>query len=154
MRDPNSAPVSAMDAINAVLIQKWPERYVYVGFVPKDFKRPSFLLERVMAQATQHTRHTVKKTEYFVITCFVPINVYGQQEQLALLILQDEVMALFSSGAITAGDRAFEITASIAGSDLGEAYIDLTVTYADTKAEDRPEFEKIQKINIDYRRDE
>ena len=34
-----------LDAVNARLLEKWPERTVYINVCPEDYDRPSFWLE-------------------------------------------------------------------------------------------------------------
>ena len=35
-----------LDAVNARLLEKWPERTVYINVCPEDYERPSFWLAR------------------------------------------------------------------------------------------------------------
>lgn len=145
--------MSALDAVNTALANKWTDRFVYVDFLPKNFQRPSFLLEQVATRTTPLTRHTVERTVQLTIVCFVAVNDYNQQSQITLLSLQAEVISLFDCGYVMDGERALTVSASSGGSDLGVAFVDLTVTYTDDKTETTATYQKMQKININYKGD-
>ena len=144
--------VNALDAISAVLAAKWPGRFCYVDVLKKDFKRPSFFVERLRVRTTPLTRNVTSYSVDLSITCFVTTDDYNQQSQLDLLALQDEVLALFSSGTLPVGDRSLCITALSGGSLPGEAFVDLTVEYTDDTPREQVEHALMQDVKINYGR--
>ena len=145
------AAVNAFDAVNAVIAEKWPQRYVYVNLLPKNFTRPSFFLQQISATSERLTRSTEEWTVALMLDCFVSVNDYNEQSHTDLLALQAEVLALFSGGSIAAGDRHLQVSAVNGGSNPGEAYVDITVRYVDdVPAATAPVTTKMNDININY----
>ena len=48
-----------LDAINLLLVSKWPDRTVYVDVCPVDFNRPSFWLTVVKYVVTEGNRFVI-----------------------------------------------------------------------------------------------
>lgn len=138
-----------LDALNALLVKEWPERMCYIDFLPKDFERPSFLIERVRETREDSTRYTQQIREDFTVTCFCGVNTYKYSDQRELLETQSKLLDLLSVGKLIAGDRAVTVTASTGGSDLGEAYVDVTVTYCEDRVEARPSYELMNEMNME-----
>lgn len=140
-----------LDAINMLLVGRWPDRTVYVNLSKQDFERPSFSIDYISSEGrTANTRYTKDITDYYTIRCFIETDEYHEQEALALMELQHDVVLLFDAGYIAVGDRAVKAIASTGGDNPGEAYVDLTVTYKDDSAEPRKEHVPMEDIRINY----
>ena len=50
-----------LDAVNARLLEKWPERTVYINVCPEDYERPSFWLEVTRDDRTPVTQRMTKR---------------------------------------------------------------------------------------------
>lgn len=138
-----------LDALNALLVKEWPERMCYIDFLPKDFERPSFLIERVRETREDSTRYTQQIRKDLTVTCFSLVDTYKHSDQIELLKTQSKVLDLLSAGKLVVGDRAVAVTASAGGSDLGEAYVDVTVTYCEDRVEARPSYELMNEMNME-----
>lgn len=126
-----------MIAINRLLIapEVYPDHTVYVQDCPKDFKRPSFLLEYIRTSQTAASHLSVEKTVYLTITCFVPVDDHYRSDMDALADLQDGVLDLFSPGYVKVGDRALGVQASNGGMDTDRAYVDVQFNYFDDRTD-------------------
>jgi hypothetical protein len=131
-------PSDIATAINNRIAAAFPGYMVYPQRCPKDFVRPSFLLEYVRTSKRDANRSTVEKTVYFTITCFETIDKYYRQDPDKLAELQEAVLELFSCGHVPVGDRAIKVQSSTGGMDFDRAYVDLQCQYFDerTDAED------------------
>lgn len=122
-----------LDAVNRLLVKRWPTRTVYRDDVPKDFDRPSFLLEVVKENRATANVGLIKVSSYFTITAFEPTDEYGDMAASSLLDTQIAVMELLESGTLAVNDRCIQITASYGGNNEGEAYVDLQCEYLDAR---------------------
>lgn len=125
-----------IEAINRLLIQKYPEQTVYVNRCPKKFDRPSFLIEAVKVGGDSANRKTVKQNVYFTITCFEPVDDYENSDDGVLLDVQDNVMNLFCVGYVKIGDRALPVLSSTGGADFDRSYVDLQLEYYDDRSDE------------------
>lgn len=57
-----------LDAVNARLLEKWPERTVYINVCPEDYDRPSFWLEVTRDDRTPVTRRMTKRNVQIRLT--------------------------------------------------------------------------------------
>lgn len=124
------------EAINRCIAQAFPGHTVYDNENPKDFKRPSFMIEYVRTSWNDTNSRTIEKTSYFTITCFTPVDQYGRSNVHELVKLQEDTLQLFAKGYITVGDRAIKVRGSTGGADLDRAYIDLQFHYYDDRTDD------------------
>lgn len=124
-----------MTAINKKLAETFPYA-VYVQRQPKDFVRPSFLIEHIRTSQKDVNRSTTAKTAYFTITCFTPLNKHFDVNMEELLELQETVMQLFAVGFLRVNDRAIKVQSSSGGIDDDRAYVDLQFEYFDDRNDD------------------
>ncbi|MEG1967322.1 MAG: hypothetical protein RSA62_05790 [Oscillospiraceae bacterium] len=122
------------NAINRLLIAKWPKRTVYRGFVPKDFLRPSFLIEAVQEKRRSANVGLLRSTVYFTVTAFIAADEYKNMDAGALLEIQGELLNLFREEKLFVFDRALNISASGGGLNEGECYIDLQLEFVDCRS--------------------
>lgn len=127
-------------ALKELLEEMNPEAVVYENNLPRGFVRPSYLIETIRTRRTKAAAGLMIIEVDMSITCFAKIDNFGNSDQLELVGMQDDVMTLFDCGYLPVGDRAPLISASTAGVNPGESYIDLTVQYSDApqvKTEER-----------------
>lgn len=84
-----------LDAINAQLCKRFPERMCYVNLQPQDFERPSFFIRSGEKKSVPATRTTRTRTETYYITNFEPVDEQGASELMRLSEVQAQVAALF-----------------------------------------------------------
>lgn len=143
--------VKTMDIVNgvcAVIAAAYPGTPIYIEYVMKEFERPSFLVEHISTTKTAQTRGTVAKVVRLTCTCFTPIDQYGNCDQEALLKRQADMDALFDRGKVTVGDRELTVQSSTAGSNIGEAYVELDIEFADDRAETKNTYDEMETVKI------
>jgi hypothetical protein len=123
------------DSINKLIISPFPTDTVYIQRCPKDFDKPSFLLEYIKTSKRDINRSTIEKTAYFTITRFVEKDEYYRSNPLLLAEQQETIVDLFNIGYITVGDRAIKVKSSAGGIDTDRAYIDLQFEYFDNRTD-------------------
>ena len=87
--------VTAMDVLNAInllLVKRYPDRTVYVQQCPKNFARPSFFLELIRQDAESANKGLLAETMYFLLTCFASKDEYYNSDALELIQLQNDVL--------------------------------------------------------------
>ncbi len=57
-----------LDAVNARLLEKWPERTVYINVCPADYERPSIWLEVTRDDRTPVTQRIMKRNVQIRLT--------------------------------------------------------------------------------------
>jgi len=124
-----------LTAINKALIAKYPTRTVYINACPKDFARPSFLLEYVRASADDESRNTVSVTMYYTVTIFEAVDAHYHSDSVVLMETQDAVLGLFRGGYLTVTDRKVKMKSSAGGLDTDRAYVDLQFEYFDDRTD-------------------
>jgi len=121
-------------AINSLLTNAFPADTVHVNLLPKDFERPSFLIELVDIERTQVNRSTIAVAAVFSVTCYIEVDGHYNADVDELAERQRKVMDLFLDGFLAVDDRCLEVQAAQGGVDFTESYIDLSFDYFD----DRP----------------
>lgn len=121
------------EAINALLVQKYPDYTVHINREPADFTRPAFLITvpRHTPRAANHA--TLQEKVYLTITCFAVVDGFGNSDTDTLDALQEGVLGLFRSGYIVVEDRAVKVEASDGGQDLDRAWVDVTCVYHEVR---------------------
>ena len=112
---------------------------VYIGDIPQQFTRPSFLIEDAGSRYDpEHSCRTAENTLYLTVTCFGKlVDGYRTEDQLELLSRQQDVIDLFKDGRLQAGDRSIRVSASSGGSVPGESYVELTLNWlSDARMQD------------------
>jgi hypothetical protein len=124
-----------VEAINARLVEAFPEDMVYENLLPKDFSRPSTLIELASVQGTQTSRWTIEVKASFSLTSYVEVGGHYESDTKELRVRQNRVMGLFANGYLQVGDRCLEVQVVSGGMDFTESYVDLEFQYFD----DRPD---------------
>ena len=126
------------EAVNALLVQKYPNYTVHINREPAKFERPAFLImaPRHTPRTTSHD--TLQETSYFTITCFAAVDGHGNSDSGELDALQEGVLGLFRPGYIVVEDRAVKVEASDGGQDFDRAWVDVTCVYHEVRDPDPP----------------
>ncbi len=140
-----------LTAINRLLVERFPDYTVYVQDCPKDFKRPSFLLEFIRLSQVDANRITVEKTIYYTITCFVPVDKRYCSDTEELIDLQEDVLQIFSQGFIKVGDRAIKVQGSTGGMSKNETYIDLQFEFFDNRTDEEDKHPLITSVTTNIK---
>lgn len=134
-----------LDKINRLLIEKYPDYTVYIDVCPKDFDRPSFLIELITIRRSPVNKRTVREIVYFSITCFDETDEYSDSN---LFAVQQEILNIFKAGYIKVDDRAIAVKASPGGRNFDQAYIDLQFEYFDNLSDEEDTAPKIKDVYI------
>ena len=135
-------------SINKLLVEAFPNFVVYVQDCPKDFKRPSFLIEFVRLSQIDVCRQSVEKTIYLTITCFNEKDKYGRSDMEKLADIQDTVLQLFLKGYVMVEDRAIKVKSSAGGMDTDmAAYIYLQFEYFDNRTDEEDQTPLAASVN-------
>jgi len=136
-----------LKGINKMIADAYQTHPVYVHKCPKDFARPSFLLEFIRRSPIDKCKLSVEKTFYFTITCFTELDKHSNADPEELADIQEDVIQLFTQGYVLAGDRAIEVKASTGGMDDDRAYIDLQFEFFDNRTEKEDTTPLITSVN-------
>lgn len=140
--------IKILDAINDLLVQKYPNHTVYIDLCPEKFERPSFLLEVSTVDQRPVNRSTIQETVYLTITCFDTIDDYSRSDTVELLTVQQGVMDMFRGGYLKVENRAIGVKASSGGRDFDRAYIDLQFEYCEDRTEAVSNTPRINKVYV------
>ncbi len=136
-----------MDEINRLIVSIYPEPTVYIDLVPKDFDRPSFLLQLIRVTQEPANAKTLTERAYYTITCFGSTDVYHHSNSVELLEIQQNIMNLFRSGYLQMENRAVEVKASNGGRDFDKAYVDLQFEYNEIRGKET-ELPKMKEVLV------
>lgn len=119
--------------IEAAIKSQHPGEPVYVDYLPKDFKRPSFALECQKTETTDVNPFLVQRTVIVLLTCFVPVNAYGDSSRKALDQRMDALCARFAQGCFQVNDRAVRVQTDRGTSAPDFAEVTLTFAWLDKR---------------------
>lgn len=115
-----------LSGVETAVKTQWPGTPVYHDYKPKDFKRPSFLLEGGPITSKELGGLQRQVTAKVRLTCFTPTDHYGHSKTEELLETAETLMELFEGGYIAIGDRCPHVTE--ATSDYGFDYADVVAS--------------------------
>jgi len=125
-----------IDAVAALAEERIPElAAIYTELVPKDFGRPSLLIQSVSTDQADAARELVRITEYLTLTLIDKTDDYDRSSTIRLLKLRQSALDLFRPGYLRVQDRALPVKASNGGREWGKAYVDLQLEYLDRRSE-------------------
>lgn len=136
--------VNRLLAVNFTQVQT-----IYRNRYPRDFDRPSFLIETVKFDIDASTRKTVSCVDYLTITCFVEVDENGNGADGALIAVQSDVMQLFRPGFIRVGDRALKVKASTGGADFDRSYVELQLEFYDDRTDEQDTAPLMEEFDIE-----
>lgn len=113
-----------LDAVEALTAEQFPTLKHYRNLVRKNFERPSFLVEVARQTMEDATRRTVERTAQVKVTFFEAVDDYHDSQIEVLSDRLTMALALFSVGAIQAGDRFLDLS-NVSG-EVYNDYAELT----------------------------
>jgi len=131
-----------MDAINQLIAEKFPTDTVYVNLIPRDFKRPSTLIELDTWDPRPAGKSLLDVTAAFALTCYMDVDGHYNTDTQRLIQRQYEVMDLFAKGYMKVTDRNLEVVAAPGGMSFADCFIDLRFNYFD----DRPDVAEVPPL--------
>lgn len=139
--------LEVMEAVNRMAIEAVPElAEVYIDLRPKNFRRPSLLIEAVTTDTVDAAAGLVMVTESITLTLYDVTDEYSRTGTDSLLTMQEKLLGVFRRGYLRVGDRAPKVQASTGGRDQDKAYIDMQISYFEVKndvADSTPMMESI-----------
>lgn len=73
----NITKAAMINAVNGLLAAEFPTTTVYKNREPTEFLRPAFLIMASLCKTKDVARNIVRETLYLTITCFAPVDDYG-----------------------------------------------------------------------------
>ena len=107
------------NAVAGVIAGEYPERYIYIGQEPDQFKRPSFFLELVTTRRQRQNIGTTETELYLTLTIHETLSEVGAGDQLTALSDMDRILSCFATETLSVGDRVLPVKASSGGQDGG-----------------------------------
>lgn len=135
-----------LDAINGLLVDRWPDRIVYCDDVPQEFTRKSFAILEDSVKVEDGGPDCVEITASYMILGYLPKDRRGHVDRLGLNRLLRQIQDLFRGGRLFVSDRALPITECSGSIEEGAAFVDLTLTFYDDRepAKEKPIMQHVQ----------
>lgn len=125
---------AVLEAAKGLLGERFPGEARYTNQVPKNFTRPSFLVEGGPLRMADADCGALDITAEVKITCFTPVDAYYNSDSAELIRRMTAVQELFAVGYLRVGDRALHVVGN-----TGEYFLDFAeVTVALQYQDDRP----------------
>ena len=121
-----------VDAINTRLVEKWPNRTVYIDVCPVDFARPSFWLTVEKYEQSDANRFFVKREAQLKLTIFDEKDEYYEASWRRLFQDAEDAMALLTPPLKAAG-RTVPLQIKALPRDPDAAYLQLTTSWLDNR---------------------
>lgn len=121
-----------LDAINAKLIEKWPNRTVYIDVCPVDFVRPSFWLTVEQYTQTDANRLLVKREVRLRLTIYDEKDEHYESSWRRLFQDAADATVLLTPPLQAAG-RTVSLQIKALPRDPDVAYLQLTTSWLDNR---------------------
>lgn len=119
-----------LDAINARLVEKWPDWTVYVDVCPVDFARPSFWLAVEKNDWTDANRFLIRHDLQLRLTIYDELDEHYEASWYRLAREADEVMELLTP-VLQVGGRHLKLTLKSLPRDPDRAYVQINTSWMD-----------------------
>ena len=113
-----------LDAINLLLVQKWPERTVYVEACPVDFDRPAFWLRVLSHEQSDAGRFIQRHKALLQLTQYDALDDHYDASWARLSRETDEAMYLLSP-TLEVGERRLRLALNRLPRDPDQAHIQI-----------------------------
>lgn len=123
-----------LDAINALLVKKWPDRTVYVDVCPIDFARPSFWLAVEKNDWTDANRFLVRHDLQIRLTIYDELDEHYDASWYRLAQVTDDAMELLIP-VLRVGERQLKLTLKSLPRDPDRAYVQINTSWMDKRPE-------------------
>lgn len=121
-----------IDAINARLVEKWPDRTVYVDVCPVDFARPSFWLAIEKDDRTDANRFLIRRDLQLRLTLYDELDENYAASWYRLARETDEAMELLTP-ALPVSGRHLKLTLKSLPRDPDRAYVQINTSWMDRR---------------------
>lgn len=127
-----------LNAINARLLEKWPDRTVYVDVCPIDFDRPSFWLAVEKSTQTDANRWLIRRELQIRLTMYDQLDDHYEASWYRLTEEADDALSLLTPP-LAIGTRRLKLDLKALPRDPDRAYLQINAAWMD----DRLEAEKV-----------
>ena len=121
-----------LDAINLLLVEKWPNRTVYVDVCPVDFDRPSFWLAVEKHDLTDANRFLIKNDLQLRLTLFDELDDHYEASWYRLSKETDAVTDLLCR-VLKVGERHLKLQLKVLPRDPDRAYVQINTSWMDNR---------------------
>lgn len=122
-----------LNAINDRLLERWPDRTVYVDVCPVDFDRPSFWLTVEKSGQTDANRLFVRRELQIRLTIYDQMDEHYEASWFRLVGDADDALTLLTPP-LTMGDRRLKLDLKALPRDPDRAYIQIGAVWMDDRA--------------------
>ncbi len=123
-----------LDAVNARLVEKWPDRTVYVDVCPVDFARPSFWLAVEKNDWTDANRFMIRHDLQMRLTLYDELDEHYDASWYRLAQETDQVMELLTP-VLQVGGRHLKLNLKALPRDPDRAYVQINAVWMDQRPE-------------------
>lgn len=121
-----------LDAINLLLVEKWPKRTVYVDVCPVDFDRPSFWLKVEKHDLTDANRYLIRHDLQLRLTLFDELDDHYEASWYRLSQETDIVTDLLCR-VLKVGERHLKLQLKVMPRDPDRAYVQINTSWMDNR---------------------
>ena len=121
-----------LDAINQVIVEKWPNRTFYIDVCPIDFERPSFWLAVEKHDITDANKFLIKNTLQLKLTIYDELDEHYEASWYRLSKETDAVMELLGLPLKVCG-RHLKFSLKALPRDPDRASIQINVAWMDNR---------------------
>lgn len=121
-----------LDAINLLLVERWPERTVYVDVCPIDFERPSFWLAVEKHDLTDANRFLIRNDLQLRLTLFDELDDHYEASWYRLSQETDIVTDLLCR-VLEVGERHLKLQLKVLPRDPDRAYVQINTSWMDNR---------------------
>ena len=129
-----------VNAINTRLVEKWPDRTVYIDVCPVDFARPSFWLTVEQYTQTDANRYLVKREVRLKLTIYDEKDEHYESSWKRLFQVAADATNLLTPPLKAAG-RTVSLQIKALPRDPDASYLQLTTSWLDNRPETESETE-------------
>ena len=125
-----------INAVNAQLVAKLTgikQVHINVCPMPKDFERPSALIEIPDDDQTDVGRNTVSRSIPVSITYYDTVDERQLSDIASLNSAKEKIMAIFAPGYIRVGDRALKVTRCKGSVGFSDTAVDAQLGFFDDR---------------------
>ena len=119
------------DAIGAVLVKLWPDRFLYRDACPADHQRPSGYLYVTKSAFTPESPWTGQWEMTAQLELFCATNAYDLSSTEDLRRDQERVLLAFAAPKLHVGDRWITLAAKGEGMEAGSAFVLFSANWMD-----------------------
>ena len=121
-----------LDAINLLLVERWPTRTVYVDVCPIDFERPSFWLAVEKHDLTDANRFLIRNDLQLRLTLFDELDDHYEASWYRLSQETDIVTDPLCR-VLEVGERHLKLQLKVLPRDPDRAYVQINTSWMDNR---------------------